>query len=72
MQGAEEEKLGGLGKPHTGSATCKCIGDVGRDGSNRAASTLIGIRRGGFSQALLTNLTVGARMGATMGPKLGA
>ena len=68
MQGAEEEKSGGLGKPHTGLATCKYIEDVGRGGSNRAASTLIGIRRGGFSQALLTNLImVGARMGATMG-----
>ena len=83
MQGAEEEKSGGLGKPHTGlatckyiedvgrggsKATCKYIEDVGRGGSNRAASTLIGIRRGGFSQALLTNLImVGARMGAAMG-----
>ena len=67
MQGAEEEKSGGLGKPHTGLATCKYIEDVGRGGSNRAASTLIGIRRGGFSQVLLTNLMVGARMGAAMG-----
>ena len=44
MHGAEEEKLGGLGKPHTGLATCKYVEDVGRGDSNRAASMLIGIR----------------------------